>query len=392
MINSREELIKSLMDYGDRREAFIPGVTYIPVDDSVTNGDESVNLIRSILEADVDFLRPFTIKLFDYLGEGYVNVVSSSMSAHVLLMSVLSGNEFGSRGIRAGDEIITTANNVGIINSALRCGVIPIIVDIDLNTLLPDPTAIEVAVVEGKTKAIILSSPNGNISNGEIMRDIADDYGILFIEDVGYGFGGVCYGVPAGHYADVSIYSFHSSLLGDAGVIVSKSELIHRKLQEACELHSNSHLSLGLGSNKMMYAYLDAQMDKRDYYTDMRRMNWKRLEHNLSNHDKFIRFQKPIKNVSPSWTSFLITLKEPYTFTKTQLMEFLETKKIGTRSLVGNLLQFDGYKSIQPPENELINSDYVNRNSFIIGCHPNMTSATCDYVSDVFDEFMEKYG
>lgn len=386
-------LITLIREHGDKVQPFIPNESFISVDDSVSNGDESVNLINSILGEEKNHLHSFTTKMFDYLGGGYVNIVGSNTSAHILTMKALSSESFGSRGLKPGDEIITTSNNIGIINSARMCGVIPVVVDIDLNTLLPNPVDIETAIEEGKTKAIILTSPNGNPINGEIIRNIADEFNIMYIEDVGYGFGGRSHTVPIGDYADIVIYSFSSNLLGDAGVIVSKSILFHKTVEKLLDLDVTSNLTLGLGSNKLMEAYLDAQMDKIDYYVSMRKLNWDRLYKGLEKHNKWLRFQTKSEHAQPSWSGFLITLREPhdYIFTRTNLMEFLSEKKIGCRNMIGNVFQAGIYNANEYRTiGELITSDYIHKNSFIVGCNATMHEEHITYIISAFDEFFEK--
>jgi CDP-6-deoxy-D-xylo-4-hexulose-3-dehydrase len=389
------DLTNLILEYGDKVIPFVPGETFISVDGSVSNGDESVNLINSILGEDKNHLQSFTTKMFSYLGGGHVNIVGSSTSAHILTMKALCHESFGGRGLKAGDEIITTANNVGVINAARMCGIIPVVVDVDLNTLLPSPVDIEAAIEEGKTKAIVLTSPNGNPTNGETIRNIADEFSIMYIEDVGCGFGGRSHTVPIGDFADIAIYSFSSNLLGDAGVIVSKSILFYKLVQRMMDTEAGSHLALGLGSNKMMLAYLDAQMDKIDYYISMRKLNWERLHTGLSKYDKWLRFQTGSEFAQPSWSGFLITLKEPYdyVFSRTQLMEFLADRKIGCRCMVGNVFQSSPYNANEyRTVGELMTSDYIHKNSFVVGCNATMHEEHIIYIISAFDEFFEKIG
>ena len=384
------ELMDKIKEYSDRIDTFTPGVTYIPVHGSVFNGDESSSLISAILGSNRDYLKAFTIQMADYLGQGHILVCNSSISAHILILKALSSESLGSKGVRRGDEIITTANNIGIINAATAFGVIPIIVDVDLNTMLPDLVSIEMAIVEGKTKAIIMPSVCGNSIHGEMIRDIADDFSIMYIEDIGYGFGSLTHGVPVGTYADISIYSFHSPLLGDAGVIVSKSILVHMLITEVMS-NNVSPMWMGLESSPLVYSYLSAQMDKHVYYTSMRRLNWSRLYTGLLKYHKFFRFHKPQENCTPSWTGFVLTLKEPSPFYKTEIIEFLHNNGVGSVDMVGNYYKLPAYKSILREGEELINSNYINRNSFMIGCNPTMREEHTDYMIKVISTFLEKY-
>jgi dTDP-4-amino-4,6-dideoxygalactose transaminase len=213
----------------------------------------------------------------------------------------------------------------------------------------------------------------------------------MLIEDFGYGFGGNVYGVPVGSYADVCIYSFHSSLLGDAGVIICKQNLVHQIIENLMK-EDNSSNWMGLGSSPMMYAYLDAQMDKHEFYFSQRRMNWKRLHEGLAKYSKYFRFHKTLSGVNPSWTGFVMTIKLPSPFTKAEIMEFLDIKNIGTRSVIGNVFQAESYKDFNKDgDDELINSNYIHENSFIVGCNPDMRQEHIDWVIKSIGEFLETY-
>ena len=384
------DLLKMIRDYGDKREAFDPGSTYIPVHNSVFDGSEIANLVESVLGSDRDYKKLVTLKLTDYLGQGHIHVSNGSPSVYMTLLRSLSSDSLGSRAILPGDEVIITPNNVGMINALHSFGVIPILVDVDLNTMLPDPTSIEMAVVEGKTKAIVISAVCGSSVNGEIIRDIADDFAITFIEDVGYGFGGDIQSVPVGSHADIIIYSFHSELLGDSGVIISKSSLVHYLIGKSM-WDEESPLWIGGNSSKMIYSYLSAQMDKREYYTAMRRVNWTRLYTGLMKYNKFFRFHKAQAGSNPSWSGFILTIKEPSPFSRTEIMDFLEDNKVGSKVLVGNIFQIPAYKRYIGEGEELINSDYISRNSFMVGCNPCMRSEHTDYIIRTIDKFMENY-
>lgn len=380
-------LLDQIREYGDYVEPFVAGDTFIPVDNSVSNGDESISLISAVLGSNKDYLHSFKTKMHDYLGYGHISVTGNSSSAHLLTMKALSSPQLGGRGIGVGDEVITTANSTAIINACHTFGVVPILIDVDLVTMLPNPIEIEMKIVEGKTKAIIIPSICGNSMIGEELRDIADDFSIMLIEDFGYGFGGDVSGVPVGSYADICIYSFHSNLLGDAGVIFCKQHLIHQMI-ERFMADDTLPTWMGLGGSPMMYSYLNAQMDKREFYTAMRRLNWNRLYEGLSKYSKFFKFHKTLPTVSPSWTGFILTIKQPSKFSRYDLTQYLETKKIGTRNVIGNTVTKE---SVVDEEDELINSDYIHTNSLIIGCNANMRQEHTDYIIRSIEEFLERY-
>jgi CDP-6-deoxy-D-xylo-4-hexulose-3-dehydrase len=100
---------------------------------------------------------------------------------------------------------------------------VPVFVDVDLDTFLPNMEVIENAIVEGKTKAVVLAHPLGNPFNASALRDICDEYNIFLIEDACDGLGGSFEGSPIGSYGDLSTVSFypaHQITAGEGGAAI----------------------------------------------------------------------------------------------------------------------------------------------------------------------------
>jgi len=81
----------------------------------------------------------------------------------------------------------------------------------------------------------------------------------------------------------------------------------------------------------------------------------------------------------------------PYPFSKQDITQYLEDKKIGTRNIIGNVFLSESYKDVFKIEDELINSDYIHNNSFVIGCNPAMRQEHIDYISKCIGEFLSAY-
>ena len=115
------------------------------------------------------------------------------------------------------------------------------------------------------------------------------------------------------------------------------------------------------------------------------------LREGLDKYKKYFRFMQHIEGANPSWFGFLITVKESAPFTRRELIDFLESRKIGTRLVfAGNLLRQPAYSSIQCKVFQpLINSDVVMNYSFWIGVHPSIDDERLAYMLSVFDEFIE---
>ncbi len=104
------------------------------------------------------------------------------------------------------------------------------------------------------------------------------------------------------------------------------------------------------------------------------------------------------KNSDPSWFGFLISVKEDAGFTRNDLSQHLESRKIQTRNLfAGNLLKhpaFDemrstgeGYRVI----GNLEGTDYVMNHTLWIGVYPGMTRAMLDHMIGTIRDFVSSH-
>ena len=154
-----------------------------------------------------------------------------------------------------------------------------------------------------------------------------------------------------------------------------------------------SRIGYNLKGDEFAAALLDAQFDKLEYFTAMRRLNWKRLREGLDKYSRYFKFMQPTAGSEPSWFGFLITIKDPTPFSRLELITYLEENKVGTRLLFGgNLLRQPMYKNIQHRVySDLLSTDVICRNSFWIGCHPGIKEEHVKYILGVFDGFMEKH-
>jgi CDP-6-deoxy-D-xylo-4-hexulose-3-dehydrase len=127
------------------------------------------------------------------------------------------------------------------------------------------------------------------------------------------------------------------------------------------------------------------------FFIAKRRHNWQALREGLDKHKKYFRFMQHLDGANPSWFGFMITVKESAPFTRRELINYLEDKKIGTRLVFGgNLLRQPAYADIQCKVFQpLINSDVIMNYSFWIGVHPSIDEEQIVYMLSVFDEFVE---
>lgn len=156
-----------------------------------------------------------------------------------------------------------------------------------------------------------------------------------------------------------------------------------------------SRVGYNLKATDMQASLLVSQLKKLPDFIARRRHNWQVLREELDYYKKYFRFMQPIKGADPSWFGFAITVKETAPFDRSELTQYLEEHKIGTRLLFGgNLLKQPAYKGIhhrvfQP----LVNTDVIMRDTFWIGVYPGIDDERLEYMVSIFDKFFaEKVG
>src|SRR5438094_6219657 len=137
--------------------------------------------------------------------------VSSGSDA---LLACLMAEDIG-----PGDEVITTPYSFFATAGAIaRLGAIPVFVDIDPATYNIDTSQIRSKVTE-RTRAIIPVHLYGQMAEMDAVMRVADEHGLVVIEDAAQAIGGEHKGRRAGSIGHYGCFSFFPSKnLGAAGV------------------------------------------------------------------------------------------------------------------------------------------------------------------------------
>lgn len=135
--------------------------------------------------------------------------------------------------IGPGDEVITAANTfVATIEAIVRAGATPVLVDVDDEHLLIDPSAVPAAVTP-RTKAIIPVHLYGQVAPVEQIEDAAP--GITIIEDAAQSQGATRHGRPSGSLGLIAGTSFYPGknlgAAGDAGAVTTSDADLARSVR-----------------------------------------------------------------------------------------------------------------------------------------------------------------
>ena len=169
-----------------KRTVFIPGKTYIPSSGKVYDKREINNVIAAAYDGwwtEGRFAKQFEKNFSSYLGLKYVTLVNSGSSANLVALASLTSNIFGDRRLKAGDEFITTPVAFPTtVNPGLLYGLKPVFIDITLNDLNINFSAVEKAITK-KTKLIMIAHTLGIPFNLEKIMNIAKKHNLWLIED-----------------------------------------------------------------------------------------------------------------------------------------------------------------------------------------------------------------
>ena len=163
----------------------------------------------------------------DYLGAKHaISCASGTDALHLALLAA---------GIKPGDEIITSAFTFIATGEAIRyIGAEPVFVDIQAHSLNIDPARIRAAITD-KTRAILPVHLFGLPADMKEIQALADEFGLLVIEDCAQSFGSRYQGKTTGTMGCVGAYSFFPSknlgCYGDGGMITTNDDEIAAQIR-----------------------------------------------------------------------------------------------------------------------------------------------------------------
>ncbi|MBQ3656248.1 MAG: UDP-4-amino-4,6-dideoxy-N-acetyl-beta-L-altrosamine transaminase [Bacteroidales bacterium] len=164
-------------------------------------------------------------KLSQYVGAKHAVVCSNGTAAlHCACLAA---------GIGPGDEVITTPLTFAAsANCILYCGAKPVFADIDPVTYNIDPISIRTHITP-KTKAVVAVDFTGQVVKIKEIRDICDEFDLVFIEDAAHSIGTKYDGECVGSLADMTCFSFHpvkTITSGEGGAITTNDDGYYNKL------------------------------------------------------------------------------------------------------------------------------------------------------------------
>lgn len=429
LLEKIERVAREAFDEFHLHAKFIPGQTSIPVTGKVFGTEE----LTAATKASLDFwltagpyTEQFESKLAKKVGVRHAFMVNSGSSANLLALSSLTSPIHGERALKPGDEVITVAAGFPTtVTPTLQNGLIPVYVDINLETYVAIDEQIENAIGP-KTKAIMMAHTLGNPFNLDLVLELVKKHNLWLIEDNCDALGGTYGGRSLGTFGDLATLSFypaHHITTGEGGAVLI-NKVLHKRIIESfrdwgrdcwcapgCDntclkryewklgglpegydhKYTYSHLGYNLKSGDIQAAIGLAQLERLDSFIDLRRRNWNYLSEELKGLEEFISLPRATLNSDPSWFGFAMTVKTPQKISRNDVVQKLNESHIGTRLLFGgNLLRQPAF--MDTPRRiigDLANTDRVMNDTFWIGVWPGLTIEMLDFVVQKMFEIFE---
>ncbi|HVF67311.1 MAG TPA: lipopolysaccharide biosynthesis protein RfbH [Pyrinomonadaceae bacterium] len=409
---------------------FEPGETPAPVSGRVFDADELVHLVDSALDFWLTTGRwaaQFEREFERFLGVRHAVLCNSGSSANLLAVSALTSPKLGERRLRPGDEVITVAAGFPTtVNPIIQNRLVPVFLDVELQTYNVDVTHLEEAVGP-RTKAVILAHTLGNPFDLDAVRDVTKRHGLWLIEDNCDALGSTYKGALTGTLGDlatVSFYPAHHITMGEGGCVLTNRPQLKTLVESFrdwgrdcwCEpgaadtcgkrfdwqlgelpcgydhKYIYSHVGYNLKMTDMQAAVGVAQLKKLPEFIDARKRNWRLLYDGLKQFEESLILPEATPGSDPSWFGFPITVRPASPYTRNELVRHLEGRRVATRQLFGgNLTRQPAYLDAEyRVVGELKNTDTVMNQTFWVGVYPGLSEAAVGYMIDTFAAFFAR--
>jgi CDP-6-deoxy-D-xylo-4-hexulose-3-dehydrase len=422
------------------QRSFVPGRSPVRYAGRVYDEAEMHNLIDASLDfwlTEGRYAQRLETALARFLGVEFCRLVNSGSSANLVAFSALTSARLGDRRIEKGDEVITVAAGFPTtVAPIIQYGAVPVFIDVDAATANADMSMLE-AAYSARTKAVMFAHTLGNPFNLDAVLDFCRRHGLWLIEDncdaLGSRYTTHRNGLPETHFtgsfgdlATSSFYPPHHMTTGEGGAVYSRDaeiDLIAASFRDwgrdcycksgkdnTCGLrfqhqlgelpfgydhkYTYSHFGYNLKMTDLQAAVGLAQIGKVPEFGKRRRENFAYLNGAISEFSEVLDIVQATPNADPSWFGMLMTVREDAPFSRADIVDFLESRRVQTRMLfAGNLLRHPCFDELREAKTgfrvvgELTTTDRFMERAFWIGVYPGMGSDQLEYMADQIGEF-----
>lgn len=422
----REELLDLVEGWYAAREAppaFVPGETYIPASGKVVGAPE----LRALVDASLDmwltagrYARELERRLAKAMERRQARLTVSGSAANLLAVSALTSPRLGARALRPGDEVLTVAAGFPTtVAPIVQNGLVPVFVDVELETLGVDVSRLRDAVGP-RTRAVVLAHTLGNPFDLGAVRELCDEHDLFLVEDCCDALGARYRGRSVGSFGDAATLSFypaHHITTGEGGAVLGEDLDLMKVVEsfrdwgrdcwcppgadDTCgkrfgwdfggglpegydHKYVYAHLGYNLKATDMQAAVGCRQLDRLDEFVAARRANFEALRDGFrtAGLEEHLHLPAATPGSEPSWFGFYLTLRDDSGLDRRELTRALEAAGVGTRLLfAGNLLWQPAFRGVEHRVvGDLAVTEKVARDTFWVGLWPGVDAPRREYM------------
>lgn len=360
-------------------------------------------------------VRTFERTYASMVSTAAATMVNSGSSANLLAVATLC-HPLAEDRLKPGDEVIVPALSWSTtVWPLVQCGLVPVIVDIDPETLNIDPNEIERAIGP-RTRGVMIVPVYGNPCDMDAITDICRRHNLVLVEDTCEAMGADYDGKPLGGFGKVgtfSLYFSHHITTLEGGICVTDDSAF-AELMRIVRAHGwlrdvedrtvwtskyphldERFLFVGAGYNlrstEPQAAMGLVQLDKLAGFVDARRQTAARYRDKLAFAGNRFRFQKETPKGRHSWFGFPMVVSADAGFSISGLTRHLNQNGIETRPIIcGNIARQPGMALYEHRVvGDLAAASEVMDRGFSVGNHQALSDTACDYVVEKIKGYLD---
>src|SRR3989344_207401 len=374
-----------------------------PLVDSSYSNEEIISCIATLLSGQLTMgkqVSAFEASFSQYIGSSHSVMVNSGSSANLLAFAAIT-NPLRRNHLKPGDKVAVPAvcwpTSIWPVTQA---GLIPVLVDVDPETLNLSIDSLKLAMSKHTIKAIMMVHVLGNSTNLDSLLEIVEDNKLLLIEDTCESLGSRYKEKCLGTLGDIGTFSFyfsHHMTTIEGGMVIMKDS-------EDCDLikclrahgwsrdHSqrekfeveNSHIDprflfINVGYNlrpmEIQAAFGLQQLRRLDVMNGNRKANVAKIRVAFQGHEKWNdQLIFPVTNIGmdPCWFGFPFLVNEAVTLNNKRFIKRLLERGIDTRPIIsGNMALQPAVRhfNVDLSMGPFVGAQRIHERGFFIGCH-----------------------
>lgn len=361
-----------------------------------------VDAVLDVVRSPVLALGPqadrFEASIASYLGVRHAIAVNSGTSGLHLLIRA--------HGIHDGDEVITTPFSfIASSNCILYERAKPVCVDIEWDTANIDVGLIEAAITP-RTKAILPVDAFGQPARLDVIRQIADRYGLPVIEDSCESLGSEYKGIKCGngtlaHSAVFAFYPNKQITTGEGGMVVTDDDEIARLCRSMAN-QGRGEAGVWLSHERLGFNYRMDEMSAALGWAQMQRID----EIVLKRQRVADMYYERLSRISGIWLPYIapeVTCMSWFVYVirvgtgeprperqmeiRNHVMEVLRKNEVGCRPYFTPIHLQPFYREMFGfKEGDFPVTEKAGRTSIAIPFHNGLTQEEVEYVAQVLEE------